>query len=174
MAAHIALLRAVNVGGRTVKMAELKSLFEDLGFPGARTLLQSGNVVFGAEGADAELEARLEAAFASTIGFAADVLVRSAAEWACAIEANPFAEEAARDPSHTLLMCLKAAPTGALDWPGPERIAVNGRDAYLFYPEGIGRSKLTTAVIEKALGVRGSGRNWNTVLKLSSLASDFD
>jgi uncharacterized protein (DUF1697 family) len=173
MASHIALLRAVNVGGRTVRMADLKALFEGLGLSSVRTLLQSGNVVFHARGGDAvDLEPRLEDAFRAKFGFHADILVRSSAEWSRAIEANPFAAEAASDPSHVLLMCLKAPPIAALEWPGPERTAVQGREAYLVYPDGIGRSKLTTAVIEKALGVRGSGRNWNTVLKLGSLVSD--
>jgi uncharacterized protein (DUF1697 family) len=166
MIPHLALLRAVNVGGRTVAMAELRVLFEGLGFDGAKTLLQTGNVIFRAEGADQALERRLEAAFADRFGFAADFIVRSAAEWERALAANPFLDEARDDPSHLVLMPLKAAPTGKLNWPGPERIALGDRCAYLVYPEGIGRSKLTITVVEKALGVRGTGRNWNTALKL--------
>jgi uncharacterized protein (DUF1697 family) len=167
MTPHIALLRAVNVSGRSVAMAELRALFDALGFPGAKTLLQSGNVVFDARGADAALEARLETAFEARFGFAADFIVRSAAEWGGAIAANPFPAEARADPAHLLMMPLKGPPSGALDWPGPERIEIRGRDAYLVYPQGIGRSKLTVARIEKALGVRGTGRNWATVLKLA-------
>ena len=74
-------------------------------------------------------------------------------------------------------MALKAAPTAAAikalseGYNGPETIHVAGRDAYLIYPEGIGRSKLTNALIERKLGVAGTARNWNTVLKLAALAS---
>ena len=70
----------------------------------------------------------------------------------------------------------KAAPAdGALEAlraaiKGPEQVAIVGRNAYLVYPDGIGRSKLTITVIEKKLGVRGTARNWNTVLKLAEMA----
>lgn len=166
MSPHLALLRAVNVGGRTVALAELRTLFEALGFEDVKTVLQTGNVVFHAAGADAALEMRLERAFADRFGFAADFIVRSSEEWARMLAQNPFPDAARDDPSHLLLMPLKSAPTGGLDWGGPERIALGDRCAYLVYPEGIGRSKLTITVIEKALGVRGTGRNWNTALKL--------
>jgi uncharacterized protein (DUF1697 family) len=170
MGAHIALLRAVNVGGRPAPSADLRALFAELGFGEVQTLLQSGNVVF-----DAALERRLEAAFEKKFGFASDFLVRSAGEWRDIIAANPFAKAAADDPAHLLLFALTKAPdpdkAKALqaDWPGPEQVKVIGRDAYIVYPDGIGRSKLTNVLIEKRLGVRGTGRNWNTVLKLAAL-----
>jgi uncharacterized protein (DUF1697 family) len=171
MTPHIALLRAVNVGARSVPMAELRALFAALGFADAKTLLQSGNVVFAAQGADAALEAQFEAAFAQRFGFASDFLVRSGAEWAKAIAANPFEQEARTDPAHLVVMALKTAPAATgFPWDGPERVAVRGRQAYLVYPEGVGRSKLTLATAEKKLGVRGTGRNWNTVMKLAALA----
>ena len=176
----LALFRAVNVGARSASMAELRALFEAMGFAGAKTLLQTGNVVFAADAAPASLERRIEAAFQERFGFASDVMVRTAAEWSAALRANPFPDAARDDPSHLLLMPLKAAPTAEAaagfldDWAGPETGAVRGRDAFLVYPEGIGRSKLTIAVIERRLGTRGTGRNWNTALKLGALASQMD
>ena len=175
---HIALLRAVNVAGKNlVAMAALRSLFEELGFSRVSTLLQSGNVVFdgGKRGGDA-LESKLEKATAERLGVRVDFMVRTAAEWSAVVAANPFAEEARRDPGHLLVMCLKAAPApGAVEAlraaiKGPERVAVVERDAYLVYPDGVGRSKLTTALLEGKLGTRGTGRNWNTVQKLAALA----
>ena len=104
-------------------------------------------------------------------------MVRSARDWGDIITSNPFPDEAARDPAHLLLFALSEAPSKAAadelrsGWPGPERIAASHREAYLVYPEGIGRSKLTNALIERRLGVRGTGRNWNTVLKLAAMTS---
>jgi uncharacterized protein (DUF1697 family) len=178
MAIHIALLRAVNVGGRGLKMGDLVSFARDLGLENPRTLLQSGNLVFeSADRGDAKLEKRLEAEGEARFGFQTDFMVRSTAEWRALIEANPFADEARKDPSHLLVMPLKAAPAkDALEAlraavKGSERVEIVGRNAYLVYPDGIGRSKLTITVVEKKLGVRGTGRNWNTVLKLAEMAS---
>jgi uncharacterized protein (DUF1697 family) len=177
MAAHIALLRAINVGGRRLKMGELIAFARDQGLEAPRTLLQSGNLVFeSADQPDSAFEKRLEIAAQPRFGFQTDFLVRSAVEWRALIAANPFPDKARDDPSHLLAMPLKAAPAaGALAAlraaiKGPEIADVIGRTAYLVYPEGIGRSKLTITVIEKQLGVRGTARNWNTVLKLLDLS----
>ena len=178
MGAAIALLRAVNVGGRTLKMAELVAIAGELGFASPRTLLQSGNLVFEAPAApDAALEKRLEAALETRLAFAVDVICRSSAEWARLIEANPFPDAARDDPAHLLAMPLKAAPAeGGLvrlhaAIKGPEQAALVGRDLYLVYPAGIGRSKLTIQVIERQLQARGTARNWNTVRKLAAMAA---
>jgi uncharacterized protein (DUF1697 family) len=179
MADHIALLRAVNVGGRSLKMGDLAAFARDLGFENPRTLLQSGNLVFESPApGDAALEKRLEAEAETRFGFQIDFMVRSAAEWRALIKANPFVKAARDDPSHLLVMPLKAAPAdGALEAlrlaiKGREQVETVGRDAYLVYPDGIGRSKLTIGIIEKKLGVRGTGRNWNTVLKLAEMIGD--
>lgn len=88
---------------------------------------------------------------------------------------NPFPEEAERDPGHLVVMILKGAPAAhevkALQDAirGRELVRADGRAAYVVYPDGIGRSRLTTALLEKKLGTRGTGRNWNTVLKLAAL-----
>jgi uncharacterized protein (DUF1697 family) len=175
---RIALLRAVNVGGRTVKMAELKAMAETLGFGEVRSLLQSGNLVFAGEDADdVDAEARLEAAAEARFGFAVDFIVRRAPEWDAMIAANPFAREATDDPGHLLVFALKAEPAdGALARlaaaiKGRERAAIVGRHAYIVYPDGVGSSKLTIGVIERSLGVRATGRNWNTVQKLAAMAA---
>ena len=89
---------------------------------------------------------------------------------------NPFPDEAERDPGHLVALCLKAAPKAAAVRAlqavikGPEVVRAGSRHVYITYPAGIGRSRLTAAVIEKALGSPGTGRNWNTVLKLAVLA----
>ncbi len=180
MMTHIALLRGINVGGNVkVAMADLRELLAEHGLGNVRTLLQSGNVVFSSDApAGPVLERRLEAAVAKRFDLRIDVLVRSAAEWTAVIAANPFPDEAERDPSHLLATFLKTAPeASAVDAlrasvSGPEVIRADGRQLYVVYPAGIGRSKLTHASIESKLRTRGTGRNWNTVLKLDALARD--
>jgi uncharacterized protein (DUF1697 family) len=172
----VALLRGVNVGGHArIAMSDLRKLAADLDLAAPRTLLQSGNLVFDSDLPAAGLEAALESALAERFGHRADVMVRTAADWAAAIAANPFAEAAARHPNHLVLFALKAAPTAAAlttlrkAIAGPEAIELRGREAYITYPDGIGRSKLTNALIESRLETRGTGRNWNTVLRLAGL-----
>lgn len=177
-ATYIALLRAVNLGPHNkVAMADLRELLADLGLEDPRTVLQTGNLVFGsgASGAE-ELERLLEEEAKARLGLDTDVLVRTAEEWREVIEGNPFPGEAESDPGHLLVFCLKAAPEpGAVKAlqeaiRGREQVRARGRHAYVTYPDGIGRSRLTIAKIEKHLGTRGTGRNWNTVLKLQALA----
>jgi len=175
---HIALLRAVNLAAKNmVAMADLRAMAEGLGFQQAQTLLQSGNLVFDSKPTGARLESLLEATAKKKLGLETDFFVRTAREWQDLIAANPFPAEAKSDPSHLVLLCLKKAPDRqaltALRQAikGRERVETEGRQAYAVYPDGIGRSKLTMALIEKHLGTSGTGRNWNTVLKLAAVAS---
>ena len=171
---HIALLRAVNLAGvNKVSMADLRKLLVGLGFTDAQTLLQSGNVVFsGGSKTTTALEQTLERAAAKQLGLQTDFFVRTAKEWHAIIDANPFPREAKDDPGHLLAVIMKddvdAAAAAALQKAivGREVVRAKGRCAYIVYPDGIGRSKLTSAIIEKKLGTRGTARNWNTVLKL--------
>lgn len=177
MALTIALLRAVNVGGRKLVMADLRALAADLGLGEPKTLLQSGNLVFDAGSeTGAALEARLEAETERRLGLSADFLVRSGAEWVAALAANPFPEMAERDPAHLVVMPLKAAPrreaVAALQAAivGREEVRSVGSELFVTYPDGIGEFKLTIGVIERRLGVRGTARNWNTATKLAAMA----
>jgi uncharacterized protein (DUF1697 family) len=175
---HLALLRAVNIGGRKATTADLRAFMADLGLADARTLLQSGNLVFRSETTGAALEAELEAAFEQRFGYRSDVLVRTAPEWRAAIAATPHAEMAERDPSHLLVFALRSPPDAAAvaglqaAVQGPEAIAAAGRELFIAYPAGIGASKLTGAVIERRLRMRGTARNWNTVTKLATMLAD--
>ena len=174
---HIALLRAVNLPGHNkIGMADLKALVIRLGFTDAQTLLQSGNIVFsGGTKTTASLEQTLERAAAKQLGLETDFIVRTAKEWRAIVDANPFPREAKDDPSHLVAVILKddvsAANVVALQKAivGREVVRATGRCAYIVYPDGIGRSKLTSALIEKKLATRGTARNWNTVLKLGAL-----
>jgi len=158
-------------------MADLRAMMAEMGYGDVQTLLQSGNVVFRVEGkvAPAELERVLEHAVEQRLGLRSDVHVRTGAEWASVVAKNPFPEEAVRDPGHLLVLFLKEAPPARgvqalrAAITGRERVQVVGRQAYLVYPDGVGRSRVTSVVLDKHLGGRGTARNWNTVLKLAAL-----
>ena len=178
MTTQIALLRAVNVGGRKpIAMAALRNLVAGLGFTDVRSLLASGNLVFGgAAPTGAALEQLLEDEAERRLALRTDFIVRTAEEWMTIVARNPFGAEAARDPGHLVVMFFKAAPERAgvetlqRAITGPEMVHAEGRQAYIVYPEGIGRSRLTNALIERKLATRGTGRNWNTVERLAALA----
>jgi uncharacterized protein (DUF1697 family) len=177
MGMRIALLRAVNVGGnRKVAMTDLRDLLAELGLENGRTLLQSGNLVFSSDAAPGALEKLLEREAKRRLDLDTAFFVRTAAEWQRTIESNPFPDEAEADPSRLVVMPLKSAPKrGAAQAlqdtiEGRERVRVVSKTAYIVYPDGIGRSRLTNAALERGLDTVGTGRNWNTVLKLASAA----
>lgn len=174
---YVALVRAVNLPSHNkVAMRDLVSLGAALGLEAPRSLLQSGNLLFRSGRRDpATLERMLESAAAERLGLKTDFFVRSAVEWRALIVGNPFAAEAKVAPGHLVALCLKGEPghtaASALQKAivGRETAHVSGRHVYLVYPDGIGSSRLTTAVIEKAIGMRGTGRNWNTVQKITAM-----
>jgi len=175
MPTYIALLRGVNVAGhRNVAMADLRALLAELGFANPRSVLQTGNLVFAARGSTGTLESRLEREAAARLGLHTDFVVRDEGEWSAVVSGNPFPQMAANDPAHLVVMFLKKAPAaGAVEAlraaiSGRETVAAAGRELYVCYPDGIGRSRLSGTVIEKTLGTRGTARNWNTVLRLAS------
>ena len=178
MTTHIALLRAINVGGtKPISMSDLREFFGELGFEDVRSLLQTGNVAFrGGTKAGAALEHLLESEAEQRLGLSTTFVVRTAKEWAAIVALNPFAKEAAKDPSHLVVLFLKDAPRAASAKAlqaantGPEIIRLVAKQLYIVYPAGIGRSKLTNKLIESKLGTSGTGRNWNTVLKIAELA----
>lgn len=179
MTRYVAFLRAVNVAGKSLAMSALRDFAAALGLDEPRTLLQSGNLIFRTAGRKpAELEALLEREAEKRLGVATDFLVRSGRELGTILVDNPFPTAARRDPAHLLVMFLKdESPADAIAAlrkaiVGRESIAAQARQLYVVYPDGIGRSKLTARLIEQKLGTRGTGRNWNTVVKLAAAAAE--
>jgi len=175
--ARVALLRAVNLPGRNrIGADELRSLAASVGLRDARTLLQTGNLVFRGGGTGEALEAALERAAALRLGLQTDCFVRTAAQLREVVARNPFPEAARHDPAHLVVSFLKETPTPAAvaalraAIPGRETVSAVGRHLYAVYPDGIGRSHLTAALMDRKLETRGTARNWNTVLKLADLA----
>ncbi len=170
MTRYVCLLRAVNVGGRAVPMAELRALFESLGYSEVASYIQSGNVVFGSSKSvrgDA-LEASIEAAF----GVKTSPVLRTAAEMAEVAAAHPFRDA---DPTKLHVGFLAARPpkaaVSALEPEGflPERFAVSGRELYLHLPAGMARTKLP-GYLERRLKLPVTFRNWRTVQTLAEMA----
>lgn len=181
MSVYCALLRGINVGGKTqIKMAELAAMFEGMGYTGAKTLLLSGNVAFKTdEQATYALSRRIEDKLDATFGFRPTVMIRSEAELRAVLDKHPFTDEQLAEPSRAMVMFLqREAEPAAVDdllqsYSGAETIHVRGREAYLFYPDGMGRSKLTNALLEKKLKTPGTARNWNTVQKIMALVESM-
>jgi uncharacterized protein (DUF1697 family) len=170
----VALLRGVNVGGKArVPMAELRELVEGVGLADVQTYVQSGNIVFSSPRRNAEsLAPSLEKEIAAAFGVKTKVLIRSARELA-ALEHPFLADETEYSRLHVLF--LRDRPGKAelrrLDpeRSPPDRFELKAREIFLHYPNGAGRSKLTTDYFERTLGAVGTARNWKTVLKLKEL-----
>ncbi len=166
------LLRAVNVGGRKLAMADLRRLLADGGFAEPQTLLASGNAVVGTDLAPAAAEAALEALLARH-GLPTPVLVRDLAQLRAVRSANPWPDMARDDPSHLTVCFLRGEPRAGVDalerfCLAGERVALGPGCLYAAYPAGIGTSRLLLTAVEKTLGVTGTGRNWNTLGKLEA------
>ena len=175
MSPVIALLRAVNVGGRTVRSAQLREVAESLGHTRVTTYVNSGNIVLVPAGPASGVGLGLADALATELGFDVPVITRSLSQWNAIVERLPFPDEASSDPSHLVLYCWDGVP-GSTDFDptpyGNESVAFAGHETYAYFPDGIGRSKLTLPVLEKATGRSGTARNWNTVLALQRLARE--
>ncbi|MBP1843855.1 uncharacterized protein (DUF1697 family) [Rhizobium petrolearium] len=167
MTVYVALLRAVNVGGAgALPMTELKGICEGLGFTDVKTYIQSGNVLFRSGETEAAVAEKLDAALGKKFGKRPGVMVRTTAELEAIAENAPFPEA---KPNFLLVYFLtEAAPADALAKmvaPDGEEAAVAGREIYVHYPNGSGRSKLKLPARKP-----GTSRNLNTVRKLAGLA----
>jgi uncharacterized protein (DUF1697 family) len=171
----VALLRAVNVGGRKLPMAELRALCTGLGWTDVATYIQSGNLVFTAPGTPEANEETLERAIEKEFGLDVPVVVRSKAEWAKYPGLNPFPGAAKDEPAKLHLLLSKRPPAkGAAEAidaraKAGEQVREAGGALWIHYPEGAGTSKLTPSLIDRAIGSPGTARNFNTLLKLLEL-----
>ena len=168
MTNYIALLHAVNVGGTgKLPMTELKALCDGLGYGGARTYIASGNVVFTAEQPAAEVKAALEQALGVHMGKPVEVQVRTADQMQTVFDANPFP---GRKGSRTLTLFLDSPPpadtAATASGQAGEEIVLGAREVYIYYPDGMGRTKLKLPIIKA-----GTARNLNTVAKLAAMAA---
>lgn len=168
MTSYVALLRAVNIGGRQLPMADLRAIAEEAGFEHPRTFIASGNLLFTSAKREGAVARLLEAALKAHMGVEVPVMVRTARELAAVVKANPFAEEPA---SKVVAIFLEEKPPtdsiekarGIVD----ERLALGWREIYVHFPSGMGRSKLKLPAQSD-----GTARNMNTVSKLAAMAKE--
>ncbi|HYF94633.1 MAG TPA: DUF1697 domain-containing protein [Symbiobacteriaceae bacterium] len=177
---YVALLRGINVSGqKLIKMAELKRMFEDMGFTRVQTYIQSGNVIFAAAPAEdpGALRRRIEERIEAVFGWAVPVVLRTPAEFAQIIESSPYrAEELPPGESLYVALLAEAPAQEGIDrlmaWPcNGDEFRLMGREIYIIYRQGAGRSKLTTNLFEQKLKVAATARNWQTISKLAALAT---
>ncbi len=173
----IALLRAINVGGTAVAIADLRALVAGQGFSDVASYIASGNLVFTVDGRSTEeFETLFEAEAVKQLGLTTEWILRTADEWAAILAANPFPDFAEEAPSKLLVTMFKTTPN-----PGGlaavrakaslgEDMELIGRELFVTFPEGAGRSKLGSAAAWKPLKAPGTSRNWNTMIKLADMA----
>src|SRR6185437_10766504 len=174
----ISMLRGVNVGGHNkIKMDALRALYESLKFTGCQTHIQSGNVIFKTKERNlAKLASQIQTAIERSFGFRPDVILRTSDELRDVIARNPFAKRRGIEPGKLVVTFLAGAPAPeARDnllklKTDPEELRMGDHELYIYFPNGMGRSKLTWSLIERTLKVSGTCRNWNSVTKMLAIA----
>ena len=180
MPTYVILLRAVNVGGfGKLSMADFREILSGLGFKNVQTYIQSGNAVIDSDGSDASVAASVASAIKKRLGAPVDVIVRTHNQLDSLIKNNPFPSESVDGPRvHVSFLSAPAASTAraALDgiverYPQRrDRYHLDSNHIYFHFPDGAADTKFTGKALEKAIGAVGTGRNWNTVLKLHAMS----
>ena len=178
----ISMLRGVNVGAHNrVKMDALCAVYQSLKLNDCRSYVQSGNVIFRAKEKNlTALAKKIEDAIEGKFGFRARVILRTTAEMRQAMAANPFAGRRDVEPGKLLVTFLAAEPgaearSALADFKAyPEELHLIGRELYIYFPDGAGRSKLPWAKAEQWLKTAGTARNWNSVTKMLAMAEELE
>ena len=178
----ISMLRGVNVGPHNrIKMDALGALYESLRLEDPRTYVQSGNVLFRTKEKNIDqLSKKIQDAIEKKFKFRPDVVVRTAAELKKIIAATPFAGRPDLEPGKILVTFLAAEPPREAEAnlakfkDYPEELHLKGREMYIYFPNGAGKSKLPWSSVEKLLKVTGTARNWNSVTKMLEMAEEME
>lgn len=178
MATYISILRGINVGGqRSVKMDQLKKMYEDLNFSDIRTYIQSGNVIFRSGNTEKmDLEMRISEQIKNLFGIDVPVIVIDAEELKEIIESNPYGSDPGRDISHLHVTFLSSRPEKDKledifkNSSKGEEVCIAEMAVYLYCPNGYGKTKLTNAFFESRLKCVATTRNWRTTLELLNIA----
>ena len=178
----ISMLRGVNVVGRNrIKMDALRALYESLGLRDPKTYIQSGNVVFRTRRCDlVALARRIEDAIEREFSFRPALILRTIPELREVVARNPFAARRDIEPSRLLVTFLAGVPAAEACAKvlslktEPEELRLSGREMYIYFPNGQGRSKISWVAIEKMLKTSGTGRNWNSVTRLLEMAEAME
>jgi len=177
---YVSMLRGVNVGGHSrLKMAALQEAYVAIGLGHVHTLLHSGNVLFTSRSKDRQaLAKRIMQEIERRFDLQIEVLIRTLDEIRMLVERGPTSPRA--NPDKLLVMFLARVPDARAqsallkEHKGPEMIEIRGPEVYLYYPDGVGGSKLTNAFLENKLEAAGTARNWNTLTKLVELGATLE
>ena len=177
---YFAFLRAINVGGHIVKMDRLRTLFEGLKLKNVETFIASGNVIFETRTADeAALTRRIEKHLEQSLGYAVATFLRSGEELRAMAKYQPFARDQLDHPKHTLYVGLLQSPPArgaqskldTLRTPSDD-FHIDGREFYWLIRTSFSESKVSGAVLEKALGMPATLRNINTIRRMAAKTAD--
>jgi uncharacterized protein (DUF1697 family) len=182
MPVMISMLRGVNVGGHNkIKMDALRDLYESLKLEDARTYVQSGNVIFRTKEKNIRLLGKkIQDAIEGKFKFRPAIIFRTVEDLRKVIAATPFADRPNLEPAKILVTFLAddpgaeghAALLGLKSY--PEELHLEGRELYIYFPNGAGKSKLPWSSVEKWLKTSGTARNWNSVTKMLSIAEELE
>jgi len=178
----ISMLRGVNVGSHNrMKMDALRGAYESLRLADVRTYVQSGNVLFRAKQQNpAALAKKIQTAIEDTFGFRPEVILRTTEEFRGAIAANPFAGRRDVEPAKLLVTFLAGEPGPEAEATlrglkaNPEELHLVGRELYIYFPNGAGKSKLPWSSVERLLKVTGTARNLNSVVTMMEMAEEME
>ncbi|MGA7752064.1 MAG: DUF1697 domain-containing protein [Candidatus Sulfotelmatobacter sp.] len=178
----ISMLRGVNLGAHNrIKMDALRALYESLKLEDPRTYVQSGNVIFRSkEKNQAQLGKKIQDAIEKKFGFRPEVILRTTDELRKAISASPFAKRTELEPGKILVTFLAGEPGPdahanlAKLKEHPEELHLKGREMYIYFPDGAGKSKLPWSQVERLLKVTGTARNWNSVTNMLAMAEEME
>jgi uncharacterized protein (DUF1697 family) len=175
VARYVLLLRGINVGrAHRIAMADLRALLTDAGHGEVRTLLQSGNVVLEADPPAAELARSVEQALEARFGFAVPTVVRTAEELLAVLARDPLADVVTDPTRYVVSFSADPVPAAVEELlrsvdAGGDRYVVDGRELYLWCPQGQLKSPLAAALAKHRGGPVGTARNWATVGKIAGL-----
>ena|SRR3569833_1497433 len=180
MSTYVILLRAVNVGGYgKLSMADFRKALSILGFRNVETYIQSGNAIVDTDSAPEEVKLAITTTLQKQTGAPVEVIIRTHDHLGKLIRENPFALESVDGARvHVAFLSRPAAPTArtALEsivekYPSRrDRYHLAGDHIYFHFPDGAADTKFTGKALDKAIGAAGTGRNWNTVLKLHAMS----
>jgi uncharacterized protein (DUF1697 family) len=182
MPAIISMLRGVNVGAHNrMKMDALRAVYESLGLTDVQSYVQSGNVIFRTRDRNLpKLASRIEEGIECAFGFRPAVILRTVAEMRDAVARNPFTGLDPFEPAKLLVTFFKDDPGEEARQKiravrtDPEQIYIEGREMYIYFPVGMGKSKLSLAGFDRVIKIPGTGRNWNSVTKMLEMAERLE
>lgn len=175
------MIRGINVGGKRIKMEDLRDLYGSLGFETVKTYIQSGNVIFKSDNDDSEdLAEQIQQKIFQTFNYQVEVVIRTMEELKKVIGSSPYADKEEEylhvtflsdTPSEAMVQTID--PENIKGIKSSEEFIVQSREIYLYLPHGYGRTKLNNNFFEKKLGLNATTRNWKTVNKLLQMAKSL-